>query len=797
MYSSAAAGFYPHSIDQSLRFEDGDSPRLTRTPSSAGNRKTWTWSAWVKRGNISAGQFLFQAYDGASSRRSGIKFNSDNTIAFDQGGGASSGLIDTVAVYRDVSSFYHIVVVADYSNGTAGNRAKIYVNGVLQTVTTSDDFENADGLINSTNEHSVSFTSSSFFDGYMSEVNFIDGTALGPDSFGETKDGIWVPKDVSGLTYGTNGFHLDFADSSAIGNDVSGQNNDFAVSGLVASDVVLDSPTNNFAVMNVIDQELDATTKEGNLFVTTSDAGRGKIRSTFTIPKTGKWYWETYLNSSTNDAEIGVAPQSLALKNTDQLRIGADNYTYRFATGEKGNNSIKTAYGDSLASGDVASVLFDADAGAIYFYKNGTIQNSGTAAFTSIDTSLDYCPAMGDTSTASGVGTVKIQWNFGQDSTFAGRISAGGNSDSAGIGDFKYSVPSGAKSLCSANLPEPSIIDASDYFNTVIYTGDNSQDVTGVGFSPDLVWVKTRDHTYNHQLHDSVRGATAGALFPNDNTDETSFQFDSFDADGFTTDASNVTGINATGDTQVAWNWLAGTAVSGATTGSGTAKTYTGSVNTEAGFSIIKYVGNGTSGHTIPHNLTVDGVATTPTMIIVKRLDADGGWRVQHKDVPATHYLALDTNAGKADLNTIFNDTAFNSTVFTVGNAASINSNDKDYIAYCFTDIDQYCKAGMYFGNSSANGTYVNTGFKVSWLMVKDRDSTGSWYIWDDKRSPHNEMNDRLVADLTAAETADREVDFLSNGFKLRESNNAHNTSGREYIYLAFGSSPAKYSNAK
>jgi len=184
---------------------------------------------------------------------------------------------------------------------------------------------------------------------------------------------------------------------------------------------------------------------------------------------------------------------------------------------------------------------------------------------------------------------------------------------------------------------------------------------------------------------------------------------------------------------------------------------------------------------------------------MVKRLDAGGGWRVQHKDVVSTHYLALDTNAAKADLATIFNDTAFNSTVFTVGSAASINSNDAGsaYIAYCFTDIEGFSKAGMYIGNSSADGTYVHTGFKVSWLMVKDRDNTGSWYIWDDKRSPHNEMNDRLVADLPAAEVADREVDFLSNGFKLRESNNAHNTSGREYIFLAFGSSPAKYSNAK
>jgi hypothetical protein len=328
----------------------------------------------------------------------------------------------------------------------------------------------------------------------------------------------------------------------------------------------------------------------------------------------------------------------------------------------------------------------------------------------------------------------------------------------------------------------------------VLYTGDGTsgQAITGVGHSPDFVWIKKRSASGSHQLFDTIRGAT-NRLNSNSNNAEASFAntLQSFDADGFTVGGDGDTG--GSGLTYVSWNWLAGTAVSGATTGSGTAKTYTGSVNTEAGFSIIKYVGNGTSGHTIPHNLTA-----TPTMIIVKRLDSTGGWRVQHKDVAATHYLALDTTAAEANLDTIFNDTAFDSTVFTVGNASSINDNDKDYIAYCFTDIDQYLKAGVYSGNGNADGTYIHLGFRPAWLMVKRTNSTGQWDLFDNKRETFNEMGNQLRADATNAEASnDHDIDFLSNGFKWRDSSNSINASGSTYIYLAFAEQPFKYANAR
>jgi len=944
--NNTSTGFYSKTIDQSLRFEDGDSAHLSRTPSSASNQRTFTTSHWLKRGNLGGTQPIFTAASGESAvyRITFGSYNSvDDRIQIYNYNGAYNLRFATTQVFRDTSAWYNIVVAIDTTQATNTNRMKVYVNGVQITdtiVTPTYPSENFDTYVNSAVLHKVGKgVSGNYFDGYIAEVNFIDGLQLGPDSFGEFKDSIWVPKDVSGLTFGQNGFHLDFSDSSYLGRDKSGAKtlvtadatldggnfsaseildgfngllttscnrsgsggivditpasavtpvshtmvnagsaysapsrpnsvllqgsndggsnwttindmtngsgalkettssfsnttsyaklrlnisenhggsdtrfaeyvvvasedngdggNVFFASGPAATDVVPDSMTNNFATLNnVHPNAATGNFSEGNLRSYQDQSPYTDFYATFAV-SSGKWYWEARAAGTATQQIWGFAREDALVTGNIGAAAGYTGYAYfrygSFAR-ERANGSDANASGTlSLVAGDIIGLALNLVDNEVKFYKNGTLEHT----ITGVQDGTYYpfiCYQMN-------LNRLEQRVNFGQDSTFAGLESAGGNSDDNGIGDFAQSPISGHLAICSANLPEPSIISGEDYFNTVLYAGDGeaNRTVAGVGFSPNWLWIKNRSNAFSHMLYDTIRGAGKYISADVNDLETDGNHMNSFDSDGFTVSVLTSNRTNQTDNTYVAWNWLAGTAVSGATTGAGTAKTYTGSVNTKSGFSIIKYVGNGTSGHTIPHNLTVDGVATTPTMIMVKRLDADGGWRVQHKDVASTHYLALDTNAAKADLATIFNDTAFNSTVFTVGSAGSINSNDAGsaYIAYCFTDIEGFSKAGMYIGNSSADGTYVNTGFKVSWLMVKDRDNTGSWYIWDDKRSAHNEMNDRLVADLEAIETADREVDFLSSGFKLRESNNAHNTSGREYIFLAFGSSPAKYSNAK
>ena len=341
------------------------------------------------------------------------------------------------------------------------------------------------------------------------------------------------------------------------------------------------------------------------------------------------------------------------------------------------------------------------------------------------------------------------------------------------------------------------IDDPAEYFNTIIYTGDDSQDVTGVGFPLDLVLVKARGNTYNHQVHDSVRGATAGMLSSNQNiAEDTNYQFDSFDSDGFTTDSSNVTGINGDTHTQVAWCWKAGTSVSGDTTGSGTAKTYTGSVNTTSGISIINFVGNGTGGHTIPHHL---GVA--PRMILVKNRANTTSWQTYHYGLDSgagTNEIFLDLNNATNGSAGAWNNTVATSTVVTKGDGSYGNEDDSNHIMYSFADVQGYSKFGSYTGNGNADGTFVYTGFRPAFVLCKNIELAKSWFLLDTKRDPFNPVNNYLTPDRSNVEGVDDSTvanDFVSNGFKLRATNDGQNESGDKFIYMAFAEAPLVNSN--
>ena len=334
----------------------------------------------------------------------------------------------------------------------------------------------------------------------------------------------------------------------------------------------------------------------------------------------------------------------------------------------------------------------------------------------------------------------------------------------------------------------------SDYFNTKLYTGNGStQSITGVGFQPYFTWIKSRNDTNSHFLFDAVRGATK--LINSNSNNAESTQADtltSFDSDGFS--LGDGTGVNGNSDTEASWNWLAGTAVSGSTTGSGTTKTYTGSVNTTSGFSIIKFIGNGTAGHTIPHHL-----GAVPKMIIVKVLNAVADPLVyQYKNTtePQTEFLRLNSTNATQDEATIWNDTAPTSSVFSLGTEASVNENGKNLIAYCFADVQGYSKFGSYTGNGNVDGPFFYTGFKPAFVMIKASSRTGDWVMYDNKRSVFNIVTKRLNANLNSAEDTDNFLDFCSNGIKIRNTYGSHNTSGETYIYMAFAENPFVTSTA-
>ena len=341
-----------------------------------------------------------------------------------------------------------------------------------------------------------------------------------------------------------------------------------------------------------------------------------------------------------------------------------------------------------------------------------------------------------------------------------------------------------------------------DYFNTKLYTGNGTaigsggQAITGVGFQPDWVWIKERSSTSPHKLLDSVRGVTKELETNANNTQSTEAEsLTAFGTDGFTVGSNGA--VNQNSQTYAAWNWKAGTTGSGTTTGSGYGKAYSYSVNTTAGFSIITYKGNGTAGHTIPHHL-----GTTPRLIIVKNMDSAQSWLWgQTTDALGWEKLLhLNETGVRQDSDTIWNDTAPNSTVFTVGTNTKCNTDDADYIAYVFAEKVGYSKFGQYLGNGNSDGTYVFTGFKPSFVIIKgcisgNGDAAQSWELYDNKRIGYNPDNYTLVPNTTAADSDGDRIDLLSTGFKIRINSDGVNDANSTYIYMAFGQSIVSSTN--
>ena len=318
------------------------------------------------------------------------------------------------------------------------------------------------------------------------------------------------------------------------------------------------------------------------------------------------------------------------------------------------------------------------------------------------------------------------------------------------------------------------------FFNTVLYSGNGStQSITGVGFKPDLVWIKPRNQVENHHLADSTRGST-NQLAPNSTSAarEQSNTITSFDSDGFTTGNDNNT--NSSNINYVAWCWRAG----GGTTSSNSDGSITSTVQASplSGFSIVKYTGTG-SNATIGH-----GLSTAPDWIIMKNLDRAGyGWLVYHQAIGEEKYKVLNTDAGATDQASIFNDTAPTSSVFSVGTDTFGNYNGDDYIAYCWHDVSGFSSFGSYTGNGSTTGPVVNIGFEPDFVLFK-RDSGDSWRIFDSARSTSNTREEFLDPHTTAAETTSQfnTVDFVSNGFQPRCIGSTMNNSGGTYLHHAF-----------
>jgi hypothetical protein len=456
-----------YEVENSLRFDNPDDPNLSTTFSSAGNRRTFTISAWIKKGDTSADRTLIGQGGTSTGNPRGLIFVG-STLRFtnNTSGSSTDTDVETNAKLRDHSAWYHVVAAVDTTQGTAANRIKLYINGEQQTSLATATYPDQNFEMNWNNNvlHTVGRYPNNdayHMDGHISEFYFIDGTQYAASNFGETDDnGVWIPKDASGdLTFGTNGFYLEFkqtgtgTNSSGMGADTSGNDNHLAVNNLAALDVTVDTPTNNFCTLNPISFPSGLVThlRDGNLELLTTDSEYGAVPATFALTN-GKWYWEIKVNASSDYDRIGLVGTEVPI--TTSFDFGAanlgggakTNLSYKSNDGKTRKDGTDANYGNTYTSGDIIGVAYNADDGDIYFYKNGTVQNSGTAAYTNLD-GLTLMPAVGD-----GVGNAAGQYfcNFGNP-TFS--ISSG-NADANGYGNFEYAPPSGYYALCTKNLAE-------------------------------------------------------------------------------------------------------------------------------------------------------------------------------------------------------------------------------------------------------------------------------------------------------------------------------------------------------
>ena len=895
------AGKKAYEVERSLRFNDDDSAYLRKSDyGSPDSSTTFTFSAWIKRANLDVWVPIAGSHSGSNAFNVfGINPQNELVWRIRNSSGSDLTRLESTQVLRDPNAWYHLLLERNSTLSTAGDRAKLYINGVRvtdfsQNTKDSQNLTYSSDFLTDINIGRFQRNSSTieYGDFYLAEYHYIDGQAYDPSYFTETDPitGQLIPKKYTG-GYGSNGFYLNFS-TNTLGTDRSGNSNDFTPNNFsvvagAGNDALSDTPTNNFATMNPLVPSPTVTWSNGNLDLTGSSSSQYSQNNTSTFGvSSGKWYAEVkYTYSGTTNAYVGICPITAAADAnmtgsvTDAAVLRMNNETYIEGTSASSGTSI-----DTSSSGYTIGIALDMDNQKVWFSVQGTYINSGNPS-TGANATFDGITAGETIAICARPLNNTLNFNFGQR-------------------DFEYTPPTGFKTLCSANLSDPTILLPNKHFAAFTYTGTGSSgDVVNitnsdVDFTPDWVWVKTRDVTNDHILSDSVRGGTKYLVSSEAYAEQTNTQkIRAFIQNGFESGTDGDT--NWTGSRPfVAWNWNAGdtdgktytvtvvsdsgnkyrfdgfgtsavtldlaeggtyifnypsahpfrfSTTSDGTHGGGTEYTTgvtvlsstsvqivvaasapqlhyfcsqhsgmggaintnstlgssnfdgsvqsTAKVNASAGFSIVTLNGTGsvlTFGH---------GLGVKPNAVILKARNIANNWLVFHQGYGATKTTFLDANSSTSDNAQWYNDTEPTSSVFTLGTWSGMNtSTPSTIVAYCFSEVEGYSKFGSYTGNASSDGTFVYTGFRVAWLMTKRSDSTSNWAIYDNQRDPDNPIYGSLLANLSNSEsTGSVRVDFVSNGFKHRNSDGgaANNISGATYIYFAFAESPFKNARAR
>jgi hypothetical protein len=687
--------------------------------------------------------------------------------------GATGGTI--TGVFRDPSAWYHCFVV---NNGTTVTG---YINGV-QAFTWTVSILN----FNNAGTHYIGRhnSGSSYFDGYMADVYFVDGQALTLSSFaGADINGVWTPKPYSG-TYGINGFFLKFNDGSSAANaflDRSGNSNNWTPSLNIhvtgsQCDWLKDTPTNNYACGNpLVTPNLTTTWNEGNLFATVATGTNAGTRVYGTaFPISGLYYMEAEF---VTDAAAGEWSQfGVSSDGEDPFTgsVGGTPATEWVATdsANKRTNNTATAYGVAQASSFTLRMAVNMNTHKVWvgdasgWYSSGDPVAGTGEMYSGLPSTLFPMAGIYRSTTTSQT----VRFNFGQR-------------------PFAYTPPTGYNNLCTANMPIVTVVNPRKHFDITVFQANGaSKTVTNVGgFKPDLVLLKAKAMVSNWFMGDIVRGVD-NIIYPNQTVEEAvvDLAVDSFNSDGF---AGGGPIVATSGFFVSAYQWKAnGTAVA-LNSGSLSA---TGSVNTTAGFSIVRWTGNATSNQTVQH-----GLGVVPKMIWVKNLDTNPtSWAIGHANLnngvtPWNYWLQFDTPVESAS-TFVWSNTAPSSTVFTVGTASNTNEFGKRHIAYVFAEVAGYSKFGAYSGTGTADGRYVYCGFRPRFIILKAASSAQHWFFIDTVNNTVNVMNDYFNPNtsLSNATFASGGIDVTATGFKVRTNSTAINTGSARVVYAAFAENP-------
>jgi len=728
-----------YQITRSLRFKSASSTYLSRVIGS-GSKQKFTWSFWTKiTSYTSANEIIFNRPAGFGLPSLGLTLAADGTLNFFDMVSLTPSYnfrLITTQTLKDTTSWYHIVAAVDTTQSTAANRVRLYLNGTEITSFTTSTYPS----INTNTSWGVTNDTNSIGVGNSSS-KYINGYLAEIYII----DGQQLTPSSFGQT-DLNGRWVPISYTGTYGTQgayLNFSDNSNTTSTTLGKDYSGNGNNwtpNNFSVTAGVGN--DSLTDSPSNYGTDTGLG-GEVRGNYCM-------WNLLWQGRTNDPSNGNLDYPASSVGIGNFGLTTGKWYWEItSTGGTTTAALYTTSATTsttITTGVTKGFRFDADAGTFDWTTNGSTWNSITTGLTSGPYYLYVSTAASTTASL----------NCGQR-------------------PFSYTAPAGYKAICTSNLPTPTIKKSSQFMNVVTYTGTGAtRSLTGVGFIPDLVWTKSRSNIETHKLTDSVRG-TSKALSSETTGDEVSESgVTSFDSDGFTI-GSTTTGYNTNTYTYVGWSWKKGTT---------------------PGFDIVTYTGNGTN-RTITH-----GLGSTPHFMIVKArttAGTDQGWAVYHRNLTsATYYALLNTSAAEVSDSTVWNSTAPTSSVFSVGTNALVNTNNDTYLSYLWTEISGFSRFGTYTGNGAADGPFVWCGFRPKYIMIKYKGGTGDWLVYDSVRNAYNTSLNNLITDSTAVEnTTGKDLDILSNGFKIRNTDTNYNTSSGINIFAAFAELPFKYSRGR